>query len=165
MQCTIEKTKRALCCNPQRSSLFVGFIGLAIILCGRTLLNGPASTPASTILQPMPPITGLLKERVQPSSALLDWLAQPKRTMARNLFASNLDSYASAGEHENPAETKERPGQLDLQTTIMEAPRRAMVNGQLVNEGDTIDGYTVVKIQPRKIFVRQGGRILEIEMR
>jgi hypothetical protein len=39
-----------------------------------------------------------------------------------------------------------------------------MVNGELVKEGDVVEGFTVSKIQSRKITVQQDGVVLEIEM-
>ncbi len=146
-----EKTKRALCRNPRRSCLMAGLIGVTIILLGRTLLNGPATAPAMVIPKPTP-----IAEPRQNNSALLDWLAQPSRPLQRNLFGSTLAT--------STTEPSYQPQTLELQTTVMEDPPRAMINGELVQEGDVVDGFTILKIQPRKVIVQQNGAAVEIDM-
>lgn len=58
---------------------------------------------------------------------------------------------------------RSRAARLDLQSTMMKngAPK-AMVNGILVGEGDTIDGFRVEKIEARRIVVEREGVKLEI---
>jgi len=53
---------------------------------------------------------------------------------------------------------------MKLQTTMMGNPPQAMVNGELVKEGDIIGGFVVVQIQPRRVVIQQDGVVLEIVM-
>jgi biotin carboxyl carrier protein len=121
------------------------------------------------------------------SNPVLDWLGQPKRALQRNLFAIKLDYYARA--KSKPSDNQDDPTaiptsdadqahqqqvlqenlqnqatKLKLQTTMMGTTPRAVINGQLVKEGDVVEGFTVMKIQPRQITVQQDSVTLEIQM-
>jgi hypothetical protein len=54
--------------------------------------------------------------------------------------------------------------QLKLQTTLMGRHPRAMVNGELVKEGDVVASFRVLAIEPRRIIVEREGVKLEILM-
>jgi hypothetical protein len=54
--------------------------------------------------------------------------------------------------------------QLKLQTTLMGRHPRAMVNGELVTEGDVVATFRVLAIEPRRIIVEREGVKLEILM-
>ncbi len=54
--------------------------------------------------------------------------------------------------------------QLKLQTTLMGRQPRAMVNGELVKEGDVVASFRVLEIEPRRIIVEREGIKLEILM-
>jgi hypothetical protein len=52
---------------------------------------------------------------------------------------------------------------LDLQSTVMRnGSPKALVNGVLVGEGDTIEGFRVIKIEPKRIVVEREGVKLEV---
>jgi hypothetical protein len=187
----VQKLRQALLKDPKRSSVLAGLGVVMLVLWARLLLNGPASATASLIRRSVAAITDSPAPMMRgPSSnPVLDWLAQPKRPVQRNLFAIKLDYYARAAGKTASSESQDDPtkppadeadqarqqqilldnlqtqaAKLKLQTTLMGTTPRAMVNGQLVKEGDTVEGFTVVKIAPRKITVQQDGAVLEIEM-
>jgi hypothetical protein len=123
---------------------------------------------------------------------LIDWLAQPKPVVRRNLFAMHTEFYPVGvlkprvpADSDYPDETgksasgstdqiKEREAaiegykaaaaKLKLQSTVLGTMPTALVNGQLVREGDTVDSFQVVKIEARKIIVEQDGVTLQINM-
>ena len=60
---------------------------------------------------------------------------------------------------------REQAGQLKLQTTIMGAVPKALVNGQLVGEGDVVASLRIVKITARGMVIEREGIKLEIQMK
>ena len=55
--------------------------------------------------------------------------------------------------------------QLKLQSTIMGPLPKALVNGELVGEGDVVAEFRVVKIEARRVIVEREGIRLEIQMK
>jgi hypothetical protein len=53
-------------------------------------------------------------------------------------------------------------GQLKLQSTVMGASPKALVNGELVGEGDVVASFRVTKIEARRIVVEREGIKLEV---
>ncbi len=123
------------------------------------------------------------------SNPVLDWLAKPTQPVQRNLFAIRMDYYARASDRAGGLNSSEDPeksdteaadqnrekqillenlqnqaAKLKLQTTVMGPNASALVNGELVKEGDTVSGFKVDKIQARQIVVEQDGVVLEIGM-
>jgi hypothetical protein len=68
----------------------------------------------------------------------------------RQILAANLQSQAA---------------QLRLQTTVMGAEPRALVNGNLVGEGDMVASFRVMKITARGMVIEREGIRLEIQMK
>jgi hypothetical protein len=73
--------------------------------------------------------------------------AQADQKRERQVLVENLQTQAAA---------------LKLQSTVMSTPPQALINGQLVQQGDMIDSFRVAKIEPRRIIVEQDGVKLEI---
>jgi hypothetical protein len=55
--------------------------------------------------------------------------------------------------------------QIKLQSTVMGATPRALVNGSVVREGDVIASFRVFRIEARRIIVEREGIKLEIPMK
>lgn len=55
--------------------------------------------------------------------------------------------------------------QVKLQSTVMGATPRALVNGTVVREGDVVASFRVFKIEARRIIVEREGIKLEIPMK
>jgi len=55
--------------------------------------------------------------------------------------------------------------QIKLQSTVMGATPRALVNGGMVREGDVVASFRVLKIEARRIIVEREGIKLEILMK
>ncbi len=133
---------------------------------------------------------------------LSEWTRQPVRPLARNLFAVNLTYYRRADSNvrrddgemgfweelakSRAAKTDQKKArqilienlqlqaaQIRLQSTVMGAQPKAMVNGKLVGEGDvvaveTADAKTtfrVIKIEARGMIVEHEGIRLAISMK
>ena len=57
-----------------------------------------------------------------------------------------------------------RAAKLRLQTTVMGAKPRAVINGELVGEGDVIASFRVLRIEARRVVVEREGIRLDITM-
>jgi len=70
------------------------------------------------------------------------------------------------GKRENQiANYKARAAELNLQSTMMGPRPKAMVNGELVGEGDVVASFRVSRIEARRIIVEREGIRLEIQMK
>jgi hypothetical protein len=144
-------------------------------------------------------------KRVEARDALQAWLEQPAEVVDRNLFAVNLDRFPQDGSkiavtsarsslfwdelaksmsqqadvrkerrvlYENLAQ---QASQLRLQSTMMGAQPKAVINGELVKEGDVVVSggsgndrgvtFRVLKIEARRITIEREGIKLEIQMK
>jgi hypothetical protein len=167
--------------------------------------GGPnRATAASVTTTPDNPTAGRTA-RNETRNALQAWLDQPSENINRNLFAVNLDRFPQDSGKITPASgrnslfwdelaksmsqqadvRKERrvlyenlaqqASQLRLQSTMMGAVPKAVINGELVREGDAVvcgasgtePGVTfrVLKIEARRIMIEREGIKLEIQMK
>jgi hypothetical protein len=85
-------------------------------------------------------------EQVEKSMA-----ARADQEKAREIFVENVRLAAS---------------RLELQSTVMsEGSPKALVNGTLVREGETVDGFKVVRIEAKRIIVEREGVRLEVSFK
>ncbi len=128
------------------------------------------------------------------SVSLQQWARQPVRPLARNPFAIPLDDYPrdSASLADRPAsqtgywdlvgkslssradQQEQRQilidnvriaaASLKLQSTVLGAHRGAMVNGNLVREGDSVAGFRILRIEARQVVVEREGVKLALLM-
>jgi hypothetical protein len=126
--------------------------------------------------------------------SLQQWARQPVRPLTRNPFAIPLDLYprdtTSAPDKETSetgywnlvakslssrADQQEQrqilidnvriaAASLKLESTIMGAHPGAMVNGNMVREGDDVAGFRVVSIEARQVIVEREGVKLALLM-
>jgi hypothetical protein len=74
--------------------------------------------------------------------------AKADQEKARRILIGNLQAQAS---------------KLNLQSTVMSnGSTKAMVNGTLVEEGDTVSGFKILKIEARRMVVEREGIRLEV---
>jgi hypothetical protein len=129
------------------------------------------------------------------ASALRAWMESPGTPLTRNLFEVELERFPSDGSRLPMANKdvvgfwdelaksmtfradvkKERQilmenlarqaSQLRLQSTIMGASPKAVIDGGLVGEGDVVATFRVLRIEPRRIIVEREGIKLEIQMK
>ncbi|MEA2708333.1 MAG: hypothetical protein QOF78_934 [Phycisphaerales bacterium] len=129
------------------------------------------------------------------ATALRVWMDSPGAPLTRNLFAVQLDKFPHDGSPVQTTNKdvvgfwdelaksmtsradvrKERrvlvenlarqASQLRLQSTIMGASPKAVIDGDLVGEGDVVATFRVLRIEPRRIIVEREGIKLEIQMK
>ncbi len=187
-----EKVRTALAADPKRTGVLAGLSLILLVLTLRAMRSGPATAGASllpvasTLNLPSP--TGMTADRHGSSNALIEWLAQPKQFTKRNLFAIRLEAYpkdprgamqpADSNSSDESAKSDasqadqtgvhdsltKQAAKLTLQSTFLGPTPMALVNGQLVREGDSIGPFQVVRIEPRRISIQQNGITLQISM-
>jgi hypothetical protein len=129
------------------------------------------------------------------SEALQKWGEQPATPISRNLFAVRIDYFPLDGSRttQNGApdggfwveleksmslrtdERQRRENQiasfkveaekLKLESIMLGAAPRAMIDGQLVGEGNVVANFRVVKIEARRVIIERDGIMLEIQMK
>ncbi len=132
------------------------------------------------------------------SAAMRQWLSSTPAKISRNLFAVQLNYYPQpSGKLIRPSnsaeldklntqdadELRERQVRLDalnlqakqfkLQSTLMSAKPRALINGELLKEGDLIavdateasSKFRVIKIEPRRVIMECDGEKLDLWMK
>ncbi len=134
------------------------------------------------------------------AAAVQKWLNSSPSKIDRNLFAIKLDFYPlpsgkglAKGAKSNSDEDKSAAQEADvlkewaarseaaqqqarllrLQSTLMSARPKALINGQMVKEGDAVTAnpgdsqgeFRVLKIEPRRVIVERDGIKLEILMK
>ena len=130
------------------------------------------------------------------SAALTEWRAAPVSPIVRNLFAVQLDNYATDGAapatpitrgddgfwdelakslSSQADQSKQRQirtdnavreaAKMNLQTIVMGASPKAVIDGEMVGEGSVVAGFRVSKIEARRVIVEREGIKLEIPMK
>jgi len=129
------------------------------------------------------------------ATALREWMDAPPVPLERNLFAVDLERFPTHGhrpvavvrggqgfwdelaksmsfradvikERQILIENlQQRASQLRLQSTLMGPSPKAVIDGDLVGEGDVVASFRVLKIEPRRIIVEREGIKLEILMK
>lgn len=59
---------------------------------------------------------------------------------------------------------RQQAGQLKLQSTFMGAAPRALINGELLGEGEVIASFRILRIEARRVILEREGIKLEISM-
>jgi hypothetical protein len=167
---------------------------IRVLLGGHTnppVAQGATGPAASAMLSADQPASHRLTE---PGPSVQQWARQPMRPLARNPFAVPLDYYPTDGSKGDDSEStgtgywnlisksmSSRADQqeqrqilidniriaaesLKLDSTIMGATPGALVNGQLVREGSIVDGFRVLRIEPRQLIIEREGIKLAVMM-
>ena len=136
-------------------------------------------------------------------AALRAWMDAAPTPLGRNLFAINLERFPQDGNRTATAgegavgfwdelaksmtsradvrrerqvlleNLQQQASQLRLQSTLMGATPKAVIDGEMVSEGDVVacgsgetrTTFRVLKIEPRRIIVEREGIKLEIQMK
>jgi len=78
--------------------------------------------------------------------------------VAKSLAARTDERNAGIALRDNLVREAEK---LNLQSTLMTAPPKALVNGELVGEGDVVASFRVLKIEAQRIVIEREGIMLE----
>jgi len=146
------------------------------------------STFAPTITAPAAPNRSAV-------AAMQKWADAPVPPVSRNLFAVKIEYFPVDGSRTSPlpqsddgfwqrleksmalqadqrdkrenliANFKDEAAKLRLESTMIGPQPKAMVNGELVGEGNVVASFRIVKIETRRIIVEREGIRLEIQMK
>jgi hypothetical protein len=59
---------------------------------------------------------------------------------------------------------RQQAGQLRLHSILVGAQPKALINDELVREGDVVASFRVLKIEPRRVIIEREGIRLEVQM-
>jgi len=162
-----------------------GFLGVRAIWSISSSPAGAAGavvtsvSPAAPGNGAAPSAEGALAQAAAKAAPAFPRPAAPRRAASRDLFALQLDDYpvaqeskAALGAQTQPASQPVDPEQmqveaiqaqargLSLQSTILSATPRAIINEQLVGVGDKVQGFQVVEVSNRAcVLVQDGVRV------
>ncbi len=164
---------------------------------------GPSrATAASTVTMSDKSPTAI-SPRTDGENPMRAWLDQAASTVDRNLFVVNLEKFPQDSGHISAAGPRsalfwddlakslslqadvrkerqilvenlaQQAGQIRLQSTMMGATPKAVVNGEMVGEGSVVAcgtgesrvTFRVLKIEARRIVIEREGIKLEIQMK
>ena len=165
---------------------------------GSSSSSGTSQNPGGSV-----GLTGMSNKPQDVAAALRAWLDAPATQLGRNLFAVNLERFPQEGNRTNAIgegavgfwdelaksmsfradvrkerqilleNLQQQASQMRLQSTLMGATPKAVIDGELVSEGDVVacgsgetrTTFRVLKIEPRRIIIEREGIRLEIQMK
>lgn len=156
--------------------------------------HGPGGAAAATANMPIMNALNDLPAlgRADHTTMLLNWARQPIVPMRRNLFAIPFDYYVDEQAHSIGSGTegfwgmlakslslqadqqtqrqaliegiRDKARALQLQSIMFGAVPTAMINGEVVRTGNLVEGFRILKIEPRRLIVERQGIELAISM-
>jgi len=187
MNRTIRRIKQQLLADKRKLGLMVSLLGLALLLWGRLLLK---DVPRTAVADPEPkqvaeaepePDTETIRRRTRPTVRVAD---RPMRY--RDLFALDSRYFPLAEDASQKPESPDKsPGDLvdeqderrrlrlavesqarslKLQSTMLGKDSRALINGVLLEPGQTIEGFELKEVRSRQVTLVMRGIEVTLEM-
>jgi len=186
LQVKLSRIGRQLMAEKKKFGALVGLFALGLLLWGRLLItNVPRTATAvptisKTAPTPMPDkftpeassdtaerqaveieiVEKLTRDPFEVNPALFPKLKSKENTS--HLTKSASDPADELQQHQQRIMTEARS--LKLQSTILGAQPRAMINGSLIGPGQTIQGFEVTEIRPRTVKLVKDGVTVVLEM-
>lgn len=149
--------------------VMVGLCLLAGIAIDHNVIGSPLDSPLSVSVasMPVPPATELAA--LPPSSVAHDdvatlWILHPARDpfapmTVTNKWSKRSSKHSTTSASPNPKRYSGSSNTLLLKAVAIESQQRsAVINRQVVDEGEMIDGYQVVSIQLKGVWLKRHGR-------
>lgn len=101
-------------------------------------------------------------EESEPATRMIQKEIEKGKSVTEKAFEKFAESFP---EPERPA-SRPVAGELPVLSGIMYSPARpqAVINGIVVSEGDTVNGFSVVKILPGKVKIASGDEEFELQL-
>jgi hypothetical protein len=165
-------------------ALLVAVLGLKLVVSGpRTSRAAEASDPVAVL-----PDETVIREaarmysRPSKASAKAEYIQGIDRDIQRDIFRPKLEAFSLEGPVQATDTAVETPeGQeveehrrrrvegeaqaLRLQSTVVSATSTAIINGKVLTEGETINGFRVVEIKPHACLIEKEGVRIRLRMR
>jgi hypothetical protein len=170
----VKKLISQLTADKKKLSIMVGLFAVAMLMWGRLLLERVPRTataePTLAVVSASPGETAADGTVIRP----VIWV-DPTDPLHRDLFLLNPAEYVrvavaedttvrvAKSDHESVDEirvaeaVREAASRLTLQSIIQGARPRAMINGQLLAPGQTVEGFVVTRIDQRHVLLTKNG--------
>lgn len=124
-----------------------------------------APTPATATISDIPDLSLLSKESFK-TTRLATWnVREPRRDSVRDVFAPLRSLPRGKSQPPRGRGTQRRTSSLKLRGVIVGGNNSiAIINDKFVRIGERIDGYKVVRIEAKKVFLKSGNKTLKLEL-
>jgi hypothetical protein len=178
--------------HPRQAWVLVVLLFVMAALWAKVLISGRlpsiAAAEQATVAAASAEISDETADHATHRLTLTQWAQQPTDPIKRNLFAVPIESYPIDPSHPPPSDSsakspsssadqnRERQvleaqaeaaaAHLNLEGIVLGAAPRAWINGVLVglNQSVSDTGFTVVKIEARRIIIQRDGVQVELSM-
>lgn len=186
MSPNMEKAIKQLTADKKKLSIVVVLLAVMLLLWGRLILKKvpkTATAKPAKVTSVEPDKKPEVKVTPKLDTEHVVYVDLPT-SMTRDLFAFDPTGYPkSVSDVDDSERNPERKSDSDssdvddtadrikkalrgltLQTTILGARPRAVINGQVLSPGDTIEGLTVREVHARGVVLELNGRRFKLEM-
>ena len=182
MSLWLKQQKQLLLEDKKKLSLIVGLFCVMLLLWGRLILKqvprvavaDPA--PSSSATTVLPSSTQALKRTLSGEKPVVT-VTLPNVSQ-RDLFELDLTAYPTeqVDEPQEPEakkkievdkvekELKAMVGRIQLESTVLGSKPCAIINGQIVVVGQSIDGLILKEVQSRQVILEYFGRLVRLRM-
>ena len=124
-----------------------------------------APTPATASISDIPDLSLFNKESFQTTRLAKSNVREPRRDSVRDVFAPLRSLPRGKPQAPRNRGTQRRTTSLKLKGVIVGGNNSiAIINDKFVRIGERIDGYKVVRIEVKKVFLKSGNKILKLEL-
>ena len=124
-----------------------------------------APTPATATVSDIPDLSLFNKESFQTTRLATLTVKEPRRDSVRDVFAPLRSLPKGKSLAPRNRGTQRRTTSLKLRGVIVGGNNSiAIINDKFVRIGDRIDGYRVVRIEAKEVFLKSGNKTLKLEL-
>ena len=124
-----------------------------------------APTPATASVSDIPDLSLLNKESFKTTRLATSNVREPRRDSVRDVFAPLKSLPRGRTKAPRGRGTQRRTTALKLKGVIVGGNNSiAIINDKFVRIGERIDGYRVVRIEAKKVFLKYGNKTLKLEL-
>lgn len=124
-----------------------------------------APTPAAATISDIPDLSLFNKESFKTTRLAKSNVREPRRDSVRDVFAPLRSLPRGTSKPSRSRGTQRRTTSLKLRGVIVGGNNSiAIINDKFVRIGERIDGYKVVRIEAKKVFLKSGNKTLKLEL-
>jgi len=124
-----------------------------------------APTPATATFADIPDLSLLNRESLQTTRLTKANVRESRRDSVRDVFAPLRSLPRGKSGPKKRRSTQGRTTSLKLKGVIVGGNNSiAIINDKFVRIGERIDGYKVVRIEEKQVFLRSGNKTLKLEL-
>ena len=184
MSLDTSKIMKQLTADKKKLSVMVGLLAVGLLLWGRLLLKDVPKTATAVpapVAQAAPDTATSTTTSVAEDRYRVTVVMDIPSDLSRDVFAMNTTGYRKAKtEATQKYEPKDTPQTTDmafrraqvreaamdlrLESVILGDQPAVVLNGQLLQEGQAIEGFVVRKIEDRKVVLEMDGVLIRLSM-